>query len=233
MMVRATERGFEVYLTRRSARSGFMPDAYVFPGGTVDPADRTGFASEHLLGIVPGIAPEFAIAALRELFEEAGVLFACRRDGSSAGIPPESVRDMRRALAQGKSLPSLLAEDELYLDARELVYYSNWITPLTESRRFDTHFFVATPPGGQIAEADAVEVHDGAWMAPGEALERGDRGEILLMFPTREHLKRMAAYPTLDAFLLHARTRLPKIAPVMPRLRADGEPEFVPGTEAW
>jgi recombination protein RecT len=232
MMLRSLGEGFVVYLTRRSAKARFMPGAYVFPGGAVDPADHAPALRERLFGPLDGIGPEFAIAALRELFEEAGVLIACRHDGGRAAIPPDSLRDLRRALVQGKAFAALLSEDDLHLDARELIYYSNWITPLGEPLRFDTHFFVAHPPDGQIAEADAVEVHDGVWLAPREALEGAERGELSLMFPTRKHLERLASFDTLDAFLQHARRRAGQVAPIVPEVR-DGVPSFEPGDDAW
>jgi len=208
-----------------------MPGAYVFPGGSVDAADGDEAAHERLFGTVAGIGFEYAVAALRELFEEAGVLIACRRDGGRASIPDDSLRDLRRALAQGKHFVSLLAEDDLYLDARELLYYSNWITPSSEPLRFDTHFFVAHPPAGQIAEADAVELHDGLWLEPAEALRRADAGELNVVFPTRKHLERMAGFATLDAFLDHARQR--EVRACEPGVRADGTLGLWPGDEAW
>jgi 8-oxo-dGTP pyrophosphatase MutT (NUDIX family) len=231
MLLRAAGAGFAVYLARRSAQSRFMPGAYVFPGGAVDPGDRAEAARERLVGTVRGIGFEFVVAALRELFEEAGVLIACRRDGGRASIPDESLRDLRRALALGKHFTSLLSEDELHLDARELIYYSNWITPAAEPLRFDTHFFVAHPPEGQIAEADAVEMHEGLWLTPLEALERAGRDELNIVFPTRKHLERMADFATLEGFLEHARGRT--IAPCEPRVLADGTLAFAPGDSQW
>jgi recombination protein RecT len=231
MLLRSSGERFVVYLTRRSANARFMPGAYVFPGGAVDPSDRTQAAAGRLFGDVEGAEAAFVVAALRELFEEAGVLIACGEDGGRARIPPDSLRDLRRALVQGKSFEALLSEDELKLDARELIYYSNWLTPAAEPLRFDTHFFVAHPPEGQIAEADAVEVHDGIWLDPLEALERSDRGELSLMFPTRKHLERLASFDSLADLLYHARERAAGIAQVEPYLR-DGVPAF-DAEDAW
>jgi 8-oxo-dGTP pyrophosphatase MutT (NUDIX family) len=231
MLLRAAGAGFAVYLARRSAKSSFMPGAYVFPGGAVDAADRDEAAFERVFGSVRGIGLEYVIAALRELFEEAGVLIACRADGGRVSIPDDTLRDLRRAIAQGKHFISLLSEDDLYLDARKLLYYSNWITPALEPRRFDTHFFVAHPPEGQIAEADAVELHDGVWLTPHEALEQAARGELNIVFPTRKHLERMAEFATLDAFLEHAAERA--VRPCEPFVRADGTLDFSPGESAW
>ncbi len=224
--------GLDVYLTRRSSRSRFMPDAYVFPGGRVDDADRSPAARERLLGDVSGIAPEFAIAALRELFEEAGVLIAADRRGAPAVPSDEDLREMRAALNAGALLTDLLERRDLVLDARRLAYYSNWVTPEFEPIRFDTHFFIARAPRGQTAEADAVEVHDGRWFAPTEALERAKNGEMNVQFPTRAHLERIAAHDTVESLFGHARSR--RIVPVVPIRDSPGEmPRFVPGTENW
>src|ERR1700688_3095170 len=125
-----------VYLTRRSSRSRFMPDAYVFPGGTLDASDRSAAARARLYGSGDGIAEEVYVAALRELFEEAGVLIVCDRARKPAIVDPERLALMRHELTKGLPLPTLLERERLFLDARELVYYSNWITPERETLRF-------------------------------------------------------------------------------------------------
>lgn len=231
MLVRRREpAGFLVYLTRRSSHSRFMPDAFVFPGGAVDEADRSAVALARLHGAVAGIAPEVAVAAFRELFEEAGVLIACDRAGAPSTLDTARLRAWREELTKGADFSALLAREDLALDARELIYYSHWITPLAQPVRFDTHFFVARAPEGQTAEADAIEVHDGDWFAPSEALEAAARDELSIMFPTRKHLERMAAFDSLEAFLAHARTRT-SIAPITPHIR-DGNIEFAE-SETW
>jgi 8-oxo-dGTP pyrophosphatase MutT (NUDIX family) len=223
--------GLLVYLTRRSSRSRFMPDAYVFPGGTLDASDRSAAARARLYGSVDGIAEDLAVAALRELFEEAGVLIVCDRAGKPAIVDPERLALIRRELTKGVPLPTLLEREQMFLDARELVYYSNWITPEREPLRFDTHFFIATAPEGQIAIADAVEVHDGAWFEPHDALARAEREELRIMFPTRKHLERLAAHDSIASLFAHARSRN-AIRPIMPFMR-DGKIEFMPESEAW
>jgi len=131
----------------------------------------------------------------------------------------------------GRPFDALLERERLYLDARDLVHYSNWITPVSEPLRFDVHFYLAAAPPGQVASVDAVEVHDGQWFAPGEALERAGRGELSIIFPTRMHLERLAAFSTLDDLFAHARARV--VTPVMPYQRDDGIFDFSPGTESW
>ncbi len=111
-------------------------------------------------------------------------------------------------------------------------YYSHWITPPVETtRRFDTRFFVAPAPYGQRASADAVETHDGLWIVPAEALARGDRGEIVLVFPTRKHLERLAEFASVAELIEHARARTPRA--VMPDVDADGTITLPAELQGW
>lgn len=221
--------GIDTYMARRSARSTFMPDAYVFPGGALEPGDVEPAVLARLDGPPPTIAPTFVVAAIRELFEEAGILLARGRDGSlldAAGVAAAT------EAARGTTFAQMLERCGLRLAGDELAYYSNWITPPVEvARRFDAHFFVALAPAGQIAVADAVELHDGLWLAPAEALARGERGEIALVYPTVKHLERLAKFDDTAALLTHARERRP--FPVMPGVTAAGEIFMPPETEAW
>ena len=234
MLLREGERGcgFEVYMARRSARSRFSPEMYVFPGGAVDAADGSQQAFARLNGRPATVGAEFAVAALRELFEEAGVLIACDPDGHQAGFAePEKLTALRAEVAQGAALLELLAREDLFLDARELHHYSNWVTPSSEPLRFDTHFFVARAPNDQVAAADAFELHDGRWIDPKDALASADRGEFALMFPTRKHIERLAAFDRLEAMLAHASSR--RIVSVEPFRSADGGIEIPAEAVEW
>ncbi len=222
-------RGIEVFVVRRSARSAFMPDAYVFPGGALEPGDAAPQAIARLDSLPAGVAPEFAVAAIRELFEEAGVLLARRSDGSP--LAPSDVAPAREALADD-GFDAVVERLQLTLCASALSYYSHWITPPVETtRRFDTRFFVAPAPYGQRASADAVETHDGLWIVPAEALARGDRGEIVLVFPTRKHLERLAEFASVAELIEHARARTPRA--VMPDVDADGTITLPAELQAW
>ena len=232
MLVRDRPReGLAVYMTRRSARSRFVPDASVFPGGAVDAADGRPESLARLFGAVPGARPELAVAALRELLEEAGVLFACSQDGAPAEPGGELRALLRSELAGGAPFAVSLAQRVLFLDTRELTYYSNWITPESEPQRFDVHFFIARSPHGQEPAADAFEVHDGRWLTPADALARGERGELTIVFPTRKHLERLAAFTNVGELLAHARGR--HVSPVLSYRRSDGEYDLQPGCEGW
>lgn len=229
MLVRPEAEGYAVYLTRRSARSRFMPDAVVFPGGAVDESDAILARSAGADNIAGGASATLAVAALRELFEEAGILLARDATGGTIQIAAHDLAALRAELLAGLSFATLLERRAFALDFGALAYYSNWITPATEPIRFDAHFFIARAPARQIAAADAIEVHDGVWLAPAAALAASDRGELHLRFPTRKHLERLARFDDIDALVAHARART--VTPVAPVERADGTYLF--DDEAW
>jgi len=231
MLVRPAPVGFAVYMIRRSTKSRFMPSVHVFPGGAVDLEDRSPLAFDRLRGHAEPPGDEFAIAALRELFEEAGVLLACDERAKPAALGPAEIANLRGERAAGANFTTMLARYDVWLDARELTYYSNWVTPLTEKIRFDAHFFLAHAPENQIAEADAVEVHDGEWIAPSEALERARRGDFAIIFPTRKHLERLAAFDNIDALFAHARAR--SVHAVRPIEGAAGGAFDVEDDDSW
>jgi 8-oxo-dGTP pyrophosphatase MutT (NUDIX family) len=160
------------------------------------------------------------VAAIRELFEEAGILLVTDAVGSHARLEPWRIEALRREAGTETPFGAVLAQANLRPDFEALTYYSNWVTPASEPIRFDAHFYLARAPEGQIAIADAVEVHDGVWLRPADALAAGERGDITLRFPTRKHLERLARYDDLDALFAHARAR--NVTPVRPVERDDG-----------
>ena len=231
MLLRDGPHGLEVYLTRRSARSAFVPDTFVFPGGAVEPNDAAPELLARLHGADARVAQETSVAALRELFEEAGVLLACDETGAALAFDARQLVELRAEITAGVQLEALLARNRWLLDARDLAYYSNWITPRGETRRFDAHFFIAALPAGQQAAADAVEVHDGIWLAPLDALRRADEGGLPIIFPTRKHLERLRAHATIAAALAAARLRT--VVPVNPVMDERGEPSLPDELAAW
>jgi len=227
IVARDAPAGLEIYLVRRSARSGWLPDRYVFPGGAVDPADRGVAAAGLLRGAAGAVEPAFVVTAARETFEEGGLLFADRP------IEPEALSAARRELLAGSlAFTGLLRRFAATLDASLLRLFSRWITPPGEPRRFDTRFFVARAPADQIAEADAREVLDGRWLRPRNALTAHERGELGLIFPTIKHLERIAPFATVADLLAFAAAK--PIAPVRPHMHADGTIEMASELEnAW
>jgi 8-oxo-dGTP pyrophosphatase MutT (NUDIX family) len=219
MLVRDAAGSIEVFMARRSARSAFMPDAYVFPGGALDAGDASPAAVALLDAVPAGVEAPFAITAIRELLEEAGVLLGHR----PAGDPPTAaaIAAMRAELAAGAAFAALLQRDGWRIEGSALTYYSRWITPPGEmARRFDARFFTARAPANQAAAADAFELHDGAWTTPADAIARFERNEWSVAYPTLRHLERLAAFDTVDALVENARSRTP--VAVMPNLARDG-----------
>lgn len=227
ILARAEGADYQVFMVRRPARAAAFADAFVFPGGSVGPGDTTpdpidgGFreaAATRALserGGLPSTSDAEALgfyrAALRELFEEAGVLLARDARGETVVLCDADAvlwDERRRAVqAGGISFVDLLRANALTLDHPALIYFSHWITPPSEPRRFDTRFFLALLPDGQRAAHCNVETTAGAWVSPIEALERYAAGRFPLVVPTRKHLERLAAHPTLDDVVAFARTK--------------------------
>jgi 8-oxo-dGTP pyrophosphatase MutT (NUDIX family) len=188
----------EVLLTLRPASMAFGPGLHVFPGGALDPAD-----SDPRLVVRSRAATPARIAALRELFEEAGVLLADRTDGSPAGSDPGLVAELpglRAALVAGSlDLAAILERFELVLATDRLVYIARWQTPPGLARRFDTSFFTAELPAGAVLDLDPREVAGHAWMTPGVALAAMAAGEIELWPPTSGTLQLLEHVPDIAA----------------------------------
>jgi len=201
-------------MLRRSSRSAFLPEMFVFPGGAVDEEDAEIARSMLLRDTEASVAqrepsdPAFEVAALREAFEEAGILLAARPDGSRAEIDSARLRGGRAGLHAGTTTFSeLLRNLDIVLDARELWHFSHWITPPTENRRFDTHFYLAAAPRDQAASSDEMETFSGLWISPADALRRHDDGTFPMIFPTVMHLRRIMQYSTLAQLREFARTK--------------------------
>jgi 8-oxo-dGTP pyrophosphatase MutT (NUDIX family) len=220
--------GPEVFMVRRSAQASFLPDHYVFPGGALDEEDRREAADGALDGDgIAGVEPAFVLAALRETFEEAGLLFADRP------LDRAVLSRARRSLADGETtFFALLRVLGTRPDVGAMHFFSHWITPPIRTHRFDTRFFVARAPDDQIAEADATEVHEGRWFRPLEALAAHERGEIGLIFPTVKHLERIASFRSVDALLDFAERK--RIVTVSPHVDEAGTFSLAEGLEdAW
>lgn len=217
------EATFEVFMVRRHGKSGFMAGAYVFPGGKLDDADCADALHARLVGVPGQNFPDFLgepdlpfktaagliVAAVRETFEEAGVLLA---DVSSL----EALSEARTRLHEGTSFADTLSGLDAQLRLHDVAALSRWITPEAEPRRFDTRFFVAKAPADQSAAHDARETTEHAWLTPKEAVARMERGEIQLPPPTLKTLLDLAELPSADAVLDYARSRsAPCVAPLL------------------
>lgn len=212
----------EVLLLQRTREAAFLAGAYVFPGGALDASDGDARVAGRVFGLsdaeasarleLPGGGLAFWVAAIRECFEEAGILIATdeQRRPVSAGRAA-ALGSMRRALSSGElEFAELLERERLLLPARELAYFGHWITAPGRSRRFDARFFVATAPDGQHGSHDAAETIRDLWIRPQDALARAAQGEIELAFATRNTLAEVARFGDPHDLLAHART-LPQI----------------------
>jgi glyoxylase-like metal-dependent hydrolase (beta-lactamase superfamily II)/8-oxo-dGTP pyrophosphatase MutT (NUDIX family) len=202
ILLRDSPAGPEVLMLQRTKSAVFLGGAYVFPGGSLDAEDAGLAARVRGLDTGPVEPPiEYWIAAVRECFEEAGVLIACDVEGRL--IPPE--RAERLMPWRKRPFAELLETEDLYLPAGELAYFGHWVTAPGRARRFDTRFFVAAAPEGQQGSHDANEtVHD-LWITPHEALERGERGEIELVFATQHTLRDLGRFAGVGEAMKYVR----------------------------
>jgi 8-oxo-dGTP pyrophosphatase MutT (NUDIX family) len=227
----------EVLMVRRNLRSDFVGGAYVFPGGAVDPLDggtdaeglcsgRTDAEASALLG-QPSGGLAYWVAVVRETFEEAGLLLAERPDGPEllAGDVEEKARFAAERVAVNdgsRRFLDLCRDEGVRLTVGDIHYFAHWITPRGAPRRYDTRFFVAAAPPGQVAAHDAGETIADVWIRPEEALARHRSGEIEIIFPTIRNLQVISRFVT-SGDLLAAAARASNSVPVIePRVVADG-----------
>lgn len=229
---------WECFMVRRHVRSDFAADVFVFPGGKVDPPDADPETHDYARGGVQ-LSPSdvtLRVAAIRELFEEAGVLLARSLDGSILRLDAGRrgrLAAYRRDLHAGTiTLSEIARVEKIILDVDALVPFSRWITPEPFPRRFDTHFFAASVPPGQEARHDTLETTDSVWIAPGAALRRFAEGAFPLVYATEKHLERMSRFASIRELMDSISTD--DLEPIMPRVLQDGsEVRFlIPGDSA-
>jgi len=215
----------EVFMMVRHHQIEFSSGALVFPGGSVDKGDKEVVARRELHGGGEGLDPlalGFRVAAIRETFEESGILLA-RQQGSRDLINASKAREIeaacRVALCEGKtSFLDVLVENRLWLALDELVPYAHWITPEGMPKRFDTWFFLAAAPPDQLGAHDGRESTDSIWVSPHEALAGGDSGRFKLPFPTTRNLIKLGKQASVTAALEDARGKpIVTVMPVMTR----------------
>lgn len=230
------EAPLEVLMLRRNARSEFVGGAHVFPGGAVDPADGGPDAEAVCIGDDPtasavlgleagGLA--YWVAAVRECFEEAGILLAVRQGGEPVSLedPTAAARfaEHRLALNQGtRSFPEVCRQEGLRVPVAQIHYFAHWITPVGLPRRYDTRFFVTAAPPGQTPAHDDRETVADVWIRPGDALDRHRAGEMELILPTVCNLQAIGRFPSAED-LFAAAAAAGSVAPVTPRMVEDAE----------
>lgn len=217
ILLRDGSAGPEVFMLKRSPSAAFVANAYVFPGGGLDAADHQ--ALDRVLGLTEAEANRrlgvdsgglaYWVAAVRECFEEAGILLAV--DESGAQLDPERTLALnvhREAVNAGTlRFGELLARERLAIPAETIAYYSHWITAPGRPRRFSARFFVARAPHGQHGSHDDTETVASEWVKPGFALERCARGEIELVHPTRVSLTELAEFEDAHRAFVFASSR--------------------------
>ncbi len=240
----------EVLMVRRNLQSDFVGGAYVFPGGAVDPLDggreaeavsqgRSDVEASILLGVETG-GLAYWVAALRETFEEAGLVLAERPEGPPllAGDTEEEARFVaERALVNRgeRRFLDVCRDEHLQLLVGDVHYFAHWITPRGAPRRYDTRFFVAAAPPGQQAAHDAGETIAETWISPRRALEGHRKGVFEVIFPTVRNLQAISRFAT-SAELLEAAERASRSVPTIePRVIADGNGVriLLPGDEGY
>jgi 8-oxo-dGTP pyrophosphatase MutT (NUDIX family) len=204
-------RPFEVYLVRRASTMRFAPGMYAFPGGTVDPRDASsdvrwvgpsaaGWAAR--LGLPEAPAQAVVCAAVREVFEESGVLLAGPDESTVVGDVSTADWEAARAAVQAREVgfADMLSARGLVLRGDLLAPWSRWITPEFEPRRFDTFFFLARLPEGQVTRDVGGEAEHRVWCTPGQV------ADLPMLPPTRVTLARVAEYIRVDEVMAAAAT---------------------------
>ncbi|HEV2782480.1 MAG TPA: NUDIX hydrolase [Actinophytocola sp.] len=227
MLVRDGAAGMEVFLLRRVAGMAFAGGMTAFPGGSVDPRDADASVAWHgpeprwwadRFGVEEGLARALVCAAVRETFEESGVLLA-GPDATSVVSDTAPFAAARRGLVDRElSLAAFLAEAGLVVRADLLRPWANWVTPIEERRRFDTRFFLAAVPSGQHADGATSEATDAGWYRPTDALDDWKHGRRGLLPPTWTTLAELEECGSVDAAMASERT----ITKLVPRVVRDG-----------
>jgi 8-oxo-dGTP pyrophosphatase MutT (NUDIX family) len=232
ILVRQYLNDLQVFLLKRSAKSGFMAGNYVFPGGTVDAEDQDfqlwkKWVDLDIDGIVKQLgenldveaAMAFSVAAVRETLEEAGVFLAHKQKANAQDL--ERICQLRL----GPDLPKewfqkLVVSEGWTLALSKLYRWSHWITPQRMSRRFDTRFFLATMPSNQVCHPDSRETTHGLWINPQEGLAGNLEGKIPLSPPAVITLHELSQYQNLNDLMKAAKVRrwgkplLPRLIPL-------------------
>jgi len=222
----AAAREIEVFMMVRHHQIEFNSGALVFPGGSVDAGDREIMARPDLYSGGEGLAEVdlgFRIAAIRETFEESGILLA-RSKGAKTLVDAKRASEIEAAhradLNDHKiGFLQILTDNGMVLALDELVPYAHWITPEGMPKRFDTWFFLAAAPPDQLGAHDGRESTDSIWVSPREALEGGESGRFKLPFPTTRNLIKLGKQGKVTDALADSRGRdIVTVMPVMTRL---------------
>lgn len=248
VIARDARAGFEVLLLQRHPNSRFSPGAFAFPGGRVERADAAPGIEARCQGLgrleaaqrlrdvqPPDRAIGFWVTALRELFEEAGLLLAYGADGRPARATAleSGLAERTRSREDSAAFGRFLAERDLTLACDRVRYWAHWITPEERPIRYDTRFFVAAAWADQVAEPDGLEMVAARWVRPDEALAHHEARELALPLPTQRILASLAEHGDVDAIMTAAAGR--DIRSIRPRIVRDasGERVLLPEDPDW
>jgi 8-oxo-dGTP pyrophosphatase MutT (NUDIX family) len=248
VLTRDVPGGLEVLLLKRHPDSRFSPGAFAFPGGRVEVADAGSGIEARCRGLgraaasqrLPDVEPPeraigFWVAALREAFEEAGLLLAYGPDARPVDAATLGTAHAQRARCREDSalFGRLLADLDLVLATDRVAYWAHWITPEERPIRYDTRFFVAAAWPDQSPEPDGHEMVAARWIRPGDALARHRDRELVLPLPTQRILASVSEHPDVGSLLAAARGR--DVRPVRPRIVRDGSAEriLLPQDPGW
>jgi len=236
ILIRPSKDGdWEIFLARRHQKQTFMAGAYVFPGGQLEETDNNPQLKNYIKtadvfdpcrllqdSSLPGEkALGFFIAAIRETFEEAGILLGGKTTGNFVSFHDEKVlkrfNDYRHQLnASQITLAEIAQKEKISFFPDALIPYAHWITPEFEKKRFSTRFFLAKLPPNQTPVADAIELTESLWVTPQEALEMHREQKIILMPPTFKTIEELSAFRDIDELFSAAKTKI--IYPILPQL---------------
>jgi 8-oxo-dGTP pyrophosphatase MutT (NUDIX family) len=218
VLLREMASTFELLMIRRNSKASAFADAFVFPGGVLEQDDASPATARVLTGLtedeanrllqLPMGGLSYWAAAVRECFEETGILFA--RDVQGKQLTPGrlALLAFKRNGVRSRELNfyDFLEQESLFVPASQMSYIAHWITPPVLERRFDTRFFLAVAPEGQSAVQDGSEIVDCVWLTPMEALERARRNEMTLRTATKQIVTDISRFDSLEAVLANARS---------------------------
>ncbi|MDH3298230.1 MAG: NUDIX domain-containing protein [Gemmatimonadota bacterium] len=217
---------FDILLLKRPSTSRFAAGAYVFPGGTIDPDDGQSHLATRLPNSGPDAEPAAVLAALRELFEETGLLLTDERPDDA-----ELAHIRRELLEGGQSFGASLEQHDLSFTSLDVCYFARWVTPSRFARRYDTRFFVTVLPESDVAFEPHLtdEIADCLWVSPARAVELFRAGRLPMLFPTRITLQALAEFKSVAEMFSVFRSR--RIEALTPRLliRGDSIRPVLPG----
>ena len=219
----------EVFMVERNHKIDFATGALVFPGGKVDPGDSSTLVIERTDGSIQNeYKASLVTAAIREAFEECGILLA-RASGDEDIISADRLSTLtpyRKALNDNEiSLENFLIKEDLRLAGDKLTLFAHWITPTMMPKRFDTYFFLAKAPQDHIPKHDGYESTDSTWITPQNAIDAAESKTRTIIFPTLLNLQKLSQYSTIEKAI--QTTEAESIVTVLPTTEKRDDGNFI------